>query len=285
MKPTITNAFTVGSTYGSPAPRKSSSMRDTGGSHGANGASGALGLTLAPMQADLRASDFGYSLELSPIQAIDAVHALVRACPSETQFLVSVEQSAWRNGNVEARLDGIVRRLGIPFIDQLNPDQLVLTAESLASLVAIAMPTRLLVIAIDGPVEASDARSIGGAIDAGRSPLTAELRALAALEVLGDRSVVLHARERLIPLHLIAQNFQHYLAAILERPAEAFSPPEVGQVELLMGISGALTVRPVETQVTAGSIDIGVNTSLERFNQPASLALIYDRPSNSWHAE
>ena len=178
------------------------------------------------MQADLRAADFGYSLELSPIQAIDAVHALLRTCPAGAQFLVSVEQSAWRNGDTEARLGEIARRLDIPLIDQFSPDQLVLSAESLASLIAIALPTRLLVIAIDGPIETPDAKAMGGAIDGGRSPLTAELRALAALEVLGDRSVVLHTRERLFPLHMIADNFRHYLAAILDKPAEAFAPPE-----------------------------------------------------------
>jgi hypothetical protein len=52
-----------------------------------------------------------------------------------------------------------------------------------------------------------------------------------------------------------------------------------------MDISGAITVRPVETSVQATSIDIGVNTSTERFSQPATVSLIFDRPSNTWHTE
>lgn len=289
MKPTISNAFTVGSAspgVRTPKSRNANRMRGETDDQ-AQGAEPAakFGVMFAPMQADLRETDFGFSLELNPIQAIDAVHALLRACPENAQFLVSVEQSAWRDGNVEASLTVIADRLGIASLEVISPDQLVLTADALAGLVSIAQPHRLLVIAIDGPVEAGDARAINLAIEAGRSPLTAELRALAALEVLGDRSVVLHARDRIVPQHVIAQNFRHYLAAILDKPAESFAAPDVSQIELLLAISGALTVRPIETHVSPGLVDIGVNTSLERFTQPSNLTLIYDRPSDSWHAE
>lgn len=287
MKPTISNAFTSGAAAGSiaPAKRKASRMGESSGYPGDRRSSGDLGVVLAPMQADLRAAEFGFSLELSPILAVDAVHALLRACPPSTQFAVSVEQSAWRDGNVEARLASIATRLGIDAIEVISPDQLVLNAEALSALVGVSMPTRLLVVAVDGPIEPTDAKAMSAAIDAGRSPLTAEVRALAALEVLGDRSVVLHARERMIPLHLVAENFRHYLAAILDKPVETFAAPEIGQIDLVLSTSGALTVRPIETQVSPGSIDIGVNTTLERFNQPANMAMIFDRPSNSWHAE
>jgi hypothetical protein len=46
-----------------------------------------------------------------------------------------------------------------------------------------------------------------------------------------------------------------------------------------------LTVRPIETQIFSTSIDVGVNTSRERFDAPARRSLIYDRPSDSWHDE
>ena len=289
MKPTITNAFTVsptatsGSNPSKPASRNR--MRGPDADSKMPRHSNPAAVILSPMQADLREADFGFSLELSPIQAIDAVHALLRACPSSAQFLVSVEQSAWRDGNADASLAVIAERLGITPTEVFSDDQLALSAESLAALVAIAQPHRLLVIAIDGPVEEGDAQAINRAIDGSRSPLAAELRALAALEVLGDRSVVLHARDRSLTQHVVAQNFRHYLAAVLDKPAESFVAPEINQMELLLSVSGAITVRPIETSVQAGSIDIGVNTSPERFAKPANLSLIYDRPSNSWHAE
>lgn len=295
MKPTITNAFTVGTDSAAvrpskPAskPGKSNRMRGDapGSAQGSDkNESNPFGVILAPMQADLREASFGFSLELSPIQAVDAVHALHRACPPSVQFLVSVEQSAWRDGNTDAKLAAIADRVGIEPLEVISPDQIVLDAASLQALIAMTQPLRMLVTAIDGPIETGDALAINKAIDGGRSPLSADLRALAALEVLGDSSLVLHTPVREIALHVVAENFRHYLAAILDKPAESFIAPELSQIEFLMQVSGAMTVRPIETQVQSESIDIGVNTSAERFTQPANLSIVYDRPSNSWHAE
>ncbi len=256
-----------------------------GNSSGANVPAGETSTTLAPMQVDLRETDFGTSLELNPMQAIDAVHALLRSCPASAQFLVSMEQAAWRDGNEEAPLSTIADRIGVTAIEVISKHQLVLDASSLSALAAVCQPTRLLAIAVDGPIESGDARAMNKAIEKTRSPLTAELRAIGALEVLGDRSVVLHARNRIAPLMLVAENFRHYLAAILDRPSVNFAAPETAQVRELVGLTGALTVRPVETDVQSTSIDIGVNTSAERFTQPANVSLIYDRPSNTWHTE
>jgi hypothetical protein len=308
MKPTITNAFTVGSLRrentlaagdaGSPSasagfpptasPRPRGARVRGGTPTNQNQARGGseghpLAAMVAPMQADLRESDFGFSLELNPIQAIDAVNALVAACPEDTRFLVSMEQSVWSDGGSDASLSVIANRLGMTPLDTVNGDQLVLDADTLHTLTAITQPTRLLVVAVGGPIDPADAQAINRAIERARSPLLAELRALAALEVLGDRSVVLHARQREIPLMLVAENFRQYLAAVLDRPASNLAAPEIGVVEQLLAISGAITARPIETEVLTTSVDVGVNTSSERFTQPANLSLIYDRPSNTWH--
>jgi hypothetical protein len=290
MKPTITNAFTVGpsngakSAAGKPARNRMRGRQPDTGSGTGNDAVG-FGSLLAPMQVDLRESDFGFSLELNPIQAVDAVHALLQTCPRHAQFLVSMEQSAWRDGNAEAALSVIADRFGITALEIVAPEQLVLDATGLFSLAAVLQLTRLLVVAIDGPIEVGDARAINRAIEAGSSPLTADVRACAALEIIGDRSVVLHAALRATGLHMISQNFRHYLAAILDRPAESFAAPDIVQMEQLLSISGALTVRPIETTLQGDSVDVGVNTSLQRFSQPANLSLVFDMPSNSWHTE
>jgi hypothetical protein len=295
IKPTITNAFTLGSasiSAGRPvAKRKGEGNRMRGGIDSAASSDNpanqpAMGVMLSPMQCDLREADFGFSLELSPIQAVDAVHALLRSCSLESaQFLVSMEQSAWTDGNAPAKLAVILERLGITPLETISPEQAVLDGASLASLAALTLPARLLVMAVDGPIEVRDARAINHAIENGVSPLTVEMRLVAALEVLGDRSVVLHTRQVRVALNLVAQNFRHYLAAITDRPAESFAAPELGQVAGLLEVSGALTVRPIETSVQGESIDIGVSTAVERFTKPANMSLIYDRPSNSWHAE
>jgi hypothetical protein len=314
MKPTITNAFTVGapvengldpatqpgaasggipapSAEGQPLVRKARPKRGSSYPNQRNrarqaGASNARVpvRTLAAMQVDLRTTDFGTSLELSPMEAIHAVQALLRACPPSAQFLVSMEQAAWRDGAGELSLGVIAGRIGVGPLETISAHQLVMDGEALSALAAMCQPTRLLVIAVDGPIDARDALAMNRAVEKSKSPLTAELRAVAALEVLGDRSVVLHAREHTTPLMLVAENFRHYLAAVLDCPSGNFAAPPVAQVRALMDLSGALTVRPIETEVHSTSIDIGVNTSAERFSQPANVSLVFDRPSKTWHA-
>jgi len=298
MKPTITNAFTVATTSGSSARAAGShsnapgrgGKRARGQRRDASGESAmpnarAVSVMLVPMQADLREAEFGFSLELSPIQAVDAVNALIGVCPPCAQFLVSMEQTAWRDRDAGARLAAIMGWLGLEAIEILTPDQAVLDARTLQSLAAITQPLRLLIVAVDGAIESRDATACNRAIEAGRSPLVMEIRAVAALEVLGDRSAVLHARQRETALSLVAQNFRHYLSAIMDKPVGSFAAPETGQIDGLLSETGALTVRPRETVVQGSSIDVGVNTSLERFNQPAGQSLVYDRPSNSWHSD
>lgn len=293
MKPTITNAFTLKNADASggvpPTANGRNRMRgddaDQSNEAGRTSNRRPRGSLLSPMQADLRAAEFGFSLELSPIQAIDAVHGLLRSSPASAQFLVGVEQSAWRDGHTDASLARIAERLGIAPMEVFADDQVVLSADALSALVAIAQPNRVLVIAVDGPIEVNDAQAMDRAINSSRSPLDAEVRAFAALEVLGDRSVVLHSRSSMVAHGLVADNFRHYLAAIVDRPAEIFSAPDHRQVEALLAVSGAMTVRPIETSMDAGTIDVGVNTALERFTRPANASLIYDRLSDTWHMD
>lgn len=285
MKPTITNAFTVGTTSPSPRASRRSAGRMRDKRADSSNASDGTSAALASMQVDLREAGFGCSLELSPIQAVDAVNSLLRACPPGVQFLVSVEQSAWRDGNADAGLAVIADRLGIEALEVISPDQLVLDGPSLQTLVAIALPQRVLAVAVDGAIEPGDARAMNRAVEAGRSPLTAELRAFAAVEVLGDRSLVLHTPIRAIALHVVAENLRQYLGAILDKTPDAFVAPELAQIDALASVSGAITVRPIETHVSEESVDVGVNTSIERFTRPATTSLIYDRASNTWHAE
>jgi hypothetical protein len=299
MKPTISNAFR-------DSPSRASNRMDINGVGHVNpeGAStpapsppsaaerlnsprNSRSADLASMQVDLRETDFGWSLELSPMQALDALESLN---PHDIEqptlnFLVSMEQSAWRVGDADMPLAKIAQRLNLTPVETISDDQLVLDEASVRELVSLCQPTRLLVVAIDGPIESRDAQVVNKCIDAGKSPLLCELRATAALEVLGDRNVVLHSRSRDQALAMVAENFRHYLAARMERPLSNFSAPQTWHIERLLDESGMLTVRPIETQIFSTSIDVGVNTSRERFGAPAKRSLIYDRPSDSWHDE
>ena len=292
MKPTITNAFNDNSMSSESQPAKPGQDSWELRSHSTSGRAGrnprrSLASSLAPMQADLRETEFGWSLELSPMTAVDALLALHRSLsgPHTQMFLVSMEQSGWRDGDAGMSITDVMTRLAIPVIETIGPDQLVMDEQSLRQVVSLCQPTRLLAIVIEGAVDQADARAINKAVEAGRSPLLAELRATAALEVLGDRSVVLHCRNRDQALAVVAENFSHYLAALTNRPATQFDAPELWQLERLFSATGMLTIRPIETQVFSTSIDVGINTSKQRFSQPADRSLIYDVFSNTWHDE
>lgn len=292
MKPTISNAFNDGSADRPNNEQTSPEAWELRQPQSNNARSPrnprkSLAASLAPMQVDLRETDFGWSLELSPIQAADAVRALTKnhADESELRYLVSMEQSSWSNGGSDASIAMIAQRLSIPVLEQFDNDQLVLNKLSLMQLVSLCEPSRLLVTVIDGPIEAGDVQAIERAIEKNQSPLQAELRAVAAIEVMGDRSVVLHCREKTQALTVVAENFRHYLAALRNRPMDEFAAPDPWQIERLLSVTGLMTIRPIETQIFSTSIDVGVNTAQERFNQPADQSLIYDIPSNSWHDE
>ena len=293
MKPTISNAFNDGSdstAESGVAPVQSADSLASGAVRRVRSSRHprkSLAASLAPMQADLRQSDFGWSLELSPITAIDALEALNLCGAGKPEFacLVNMEQSAWSNGQNPMPIADISRRLSIPVAETIANDQLVLDPLSLRQLVSLCQPTRLLVTVVEGPIDPRDAKAIDAAVDAERSPLTAELRAVIALEVMGDRSIVVHCRDRNVALGVVAENFRHYLAALRNRPAHAFAAPEAWQLERLFEGTGILTVRPIETQSFSTSIDVGINTEKERFGKPANRSLIYDIPSNTWHDE
>src|SRR2546427_6929315 len=102
MKPTISNAFTNS--------RKS------------------LASALSPMRADLRQTEFGWSLELSPMLAADALNALCRhgQVQANRTMLVQIEQNAWRDAAGKPSIEVIANRLSIPTIERFGDDQLLL---------------------------------------------------------------------------------------------------------------------------------------------------------------
>ncbi len=82
----------------------------------------------------------------------------------------------------------------------------------------------------------------------------------------------------------MAENFRHYLAAMCDRAAEEFGAPNLDQVHALVS-EGALTIRPIETQVYSTFIDVGICATADTPEGPANRSLIYDIPSRTWHRE
>ena len=69
------------------------------------------------------------------------------------------------------------------------------------------------------------------------------------------------------------------------RLATALEPGVTVLVRRLLDRTGSLRIRPVETQVWAGFLEIGVATDDAGQERPCDTTLIYDRPSGTWHME
>jgi hypothetical protein len=140
---------------------------------------------------------------------------------------------------------------------------------------------------VEGEIDARDAAAIMAAASRGGSDFDVELRAAASAGVIENRAITFEVRRREAALRLLADNFAHYLAAVLTRPVEGLGTPDPGQLERLIGVTGRLTVRPIETDVFSTLIDVGISTTAAEGGDagPADRSLIYDVPSHTWHDE
>lgn len=292
MNPTINNAFSDGD------------PQNTASKPGSATFGKGLAASLSPMQAVLKETHYGWSLQLSPIRAFDALRVWTRmaadATSSDGEEPVSVLFDVAfaprdRHGSRDrlpalagGSLGELADRLGIATISRFEHvlgDQLVMFEAAQRELIGTIGTSRVRSVLVAGPVEQSDGKAMMQAIEAGRSPLEVEFRAIAALEVQRDRVATLHVRDKDYAAMMVAENFRHYLAALRSRPASEFATPEPSQLRRLLEVSGSITVRPIETDVFSTSIDVGISTATDGRRTPADKSLIYDVPSNTWHDE
>jgi len=269
MKPSNSNAF----------------LRDLSGTRGPS--AGRLAGLLSPMRAVVTDADFGYVLELEPIRAIDALEPWSHLAGNGDMHTLLC-RLPWHETSAEddaEPLSAIAHRLGVPVAQELSPQQLVMDHEPLRYLFATAELDGVAAVLIEGPLEIGDAEAIRRAMEGGLSPLVAEVRAVASMRIVNDRAVVIETRTREQGAAFVAENFRHYLAALRNRPASDFAPPEVPLIAYLLRRTGRLTVRPIETEIFATSIDVGVSTGSNGELRPADASLVYDIPSDSWHGE
>lgn len=266
MKPTPSDAFR------SPLPRS-------------GGKAPSLASLLRPMQAQLDQVRERWELRLSPMRAVDALAVWTESSEPEIRvLLLGVHQRSWADDRGPLPIAAVAERLGIPVQSTFSEDCLELTATSATGLLGMLSAARVVLVLIEGPIEPRDAAAIERAVLRGDSPLDVELRARLALFVEDDRAVTLHVRDRMDAARLVGANLRHYLAAVMQRSAHVIAEPQVEQVQRLLDRSGVLAIRPIETEVSSGSIDVGISTGGERYG-PADASLIYDRPSDSWHDE
>jgi hypothetical protein len=222
---------------------------------------GTLASLLRPLRTTLEADGSNWALTIAPMRPVDAL----------TPWL-----------NLGATL-GAHTLLLDPRSTEANA--LVLDDESLAGVLARPALEYRHLIRIDGPVEASDVSAIARGLMAGRSALQSELRAMATMRVEGDRCLHIETRDQDAACGFVAESFRQYVAALRNRPARMITAPEPWQIMQLLEIKGGLSVRPLETQLYATFIDIGICAGADEPTRPAAHSLIYDVYGNSWHGE
>lgn len=141
-------------------------------------------------------------------------------------------------------------------------------------------------LACPGPesVESEDIRAIAAAVRGGLCPLRADVRITWSLVPMVD-GVEMRAIDACMTIPLVAEAIARYAAEQLEEARQDVAPPEAELVRRLLDRTGGLRIRPVETQVWAGFLEIGVGTDVAGQERPCDTTLIYDRPSGTWHME
>lgn len=264
MKPSITNAFIL------PGPDRRPSA-------------GSPTRRLRPLMATLTEAGFGWNLRLSPVRAIDVAPIWCRISPGQlTMNLVyGVAQYAWVRPEQPLTIGEIADRLSIVPEDRFDDNHLVVGDRALRPLLGVFTSRRVRIARIEGPIEAIDALVIGEAPGAGLSALDVEVRAVAAIEIVRDRSIDLHTRRRSDALAFVADTFRQYVSALIDEPVS--TGPERRQLGRLFDTTESITLRPIETDLHDTSIDLGIATGDNP--GPANRSMIFDRPSESWHDE
>jgi hypothetical protein len=232
-----------------------------------------LAALLAPLRAAVEPTEFGATLALEPMHAVDALRPWQRLDPDHRCTVLVIGEVGVMPGPV------------IPVLDRFAPDCVAMDDLSFGELVTTRGMNGLCAVLVDGPLDAGDAAAIGGAVRRGASPLPADLRAVAALRVTGDRTVHVDLRTPAQAVPFVAENLRLYLAALSRRRWDDIALPEDRLVEELLARTGSLSVRPIETEVYSTFVDVGVGTGRGGEPTPADAALIYDVPGNGWHGE
>jgi len=270
MKPTIPNAF---------RPSNENNL---------NRAASERSADIASLHATLETRDTNRVLQLEPIRPVEVLRWSpdARDENTPTSVLISGVQlnvaGAFEATETSA---AIADRFAVPVQARFDDDKaLVLSLDDAVTLVSVLETRRIRLTKIGGPVERGDARAVMGAWAQQQSPLDVEFRAVAAMQLDDDRRLTLHVREPDDALRVVAESFRQYLAAMLGQPSLKLGAPPLDVLQHLFSISGSIHVRPIETEIFAGSVDVGVSIATDA-ERPADVALIYDRPSDTWHGD
>jgi hypothetical protein len=133
---------------------------------------------------------------------------------------------------------------------------------------------------VDGPIEIGDADAIIQAVSESQSPLRSDMRMQSIVTSTGGNGIRAHVRKHDDALIIAACAIAQYATDLLGGPV---AYPDLGLIDYLLGQTGYISIKPVETEVYSTFVDMGVSTSDS--TQPANATLIYDLHSDSWHGD
>ncbi len=133
---------------------------------------------------------------------------------------------------------------------------------------------------VDGPIETGDADAIVEAVSGSHSPLRSDVRMQSIVTSTNGDGIHAHVRNYDDALIIASSAIAQYASSLL---GESVSQPELGLIDYLLGQTGYISIRPVETEIYSSFVDIGVSTSDS--SQPANATIIYDLVSGTWHGD
>ena len=135
---------------------------------------------------------------------------------------------------------------------------------------------------IHGVIESRDARVLHAAMARGDDVLDFECRADLHL-AMTHMSMTYSTTSEDLPVRMAAGLLRYHVAQCLGRDAVSIPQPEPDVVARVLTSEG-MALRPLETQVFPGFLDIGV-ADVDREAGPARRSMIFDRVTGSWHAD
>ncbi len=211
----------------------------------------------------------GYpTVELSPCPTTVAVSALVRATSrsSSTLLVDAIRSVATRSGRVSREWQGLFHRAAL--------NHSVLIDDTTLRSIARFGERRWTIARIDGPVDSSDATALEQAIVGGITPLDADLRTSAILQVGPHRATWAQFRDLDAARQFVADAINHFVADTLELPVDALPPLTPS---LLRVSASHLCIRPRDVRVDGTSVLVPL-----RVTKRKTITLVADRATGAW---
>lgn len=226
-----------------------------------------LASMLVPLRIELQTTERGFALHMTPQRGLDALRVLADWCPAERPITL------------------VGGRLPLTDVDAAEHSAVLLGDDAFALPDLRIAREMAYAVRVDGPVEPRDALAIDRAVRRGDDPLSADLRAMSAVVDTGHGSLLVASRCEESLHRVVADAMRSYLEAFGAQLDGPVSAPEPELIAGLLGVSGALTVRPIETEFFRSFVDIGVSSFTGETVGPANLSLIYDVITKTWHSD